>query len=302
MSLKSPKPSTPTASELFGRIRKIEIRTSRLVNELFGGRYHSTFKGRGMEFQDVREYIPGDDIRNIHWNVTARLGHPYVKRFTEERELTIFMVVDVSQSNLFGTRQRLKSELAAELVSLLSFAALKNNDKIGLLLFSDKIESYVPPRKTKSHALRLIRDTLDFVPENGGTDIGKALEYFNTIQKKRAIVFIISDFIGENFEKALSVTNRRHDTIAFALEDPMEENWPKVGRVLIEDAETGSLHLTQSGRPLFQESYRRTARLAKLDRNQSFKRHSIDHVVFKTGQDYVKPLLSFFKERARRFR
>src|SRR5689334_8039703 len=164
---------TPTATELFGRIRRIEIRTSRLVNEMFGGRYHSTFKGRGMEFVDTREYVPGDNVRDIHWKVTARLGHPYVKRFTEERELTILMAVDVSRSHLFGTRSRLKSELAAELVSLLSFAALKNNDKIGLLLFSDGVESFIPPRKTKSHALRLIRDTLNFDPSRPGTDIGK---------------------------------------------------------------------------------------------------------------------------------
>ncbi len=302
MSLKSLNSKTSTAAELFGRIRKIEIRTSRLVNELFGGRYHSTFKGRGMEFHDVREYIPGDDIRNIHWNVTARLGHPYVKRFTEERELTIVMAVDVSRSTLFGTRSRLKSELAAELVALLSFAALKNNDKIGLLMFSDRVENYVPPRKTKSHTLRMIRDTLDFVPQHAGTNIGAALEYLNTIQKKRAIVFVISDFIGENYEKALSVTHRRHDTISFVLEDLMEENWPKVGRVLLEDAESRTLHLTQPGRTSFLDKYRHTARLAKLSRNQIFKKHGIDHVIFKTDQDYVKPLLSFFKERARRFR
>lgn len=294
--------NTPSATELFGRIRRIEIRTSRLVNELFGGRYHSTFKGRGMEFVDTREYIPGDDVRNIHWNITARLGHPYVKRFTEERELTILIAVDVSRSHVFGTHSRLKSELAAELVSLLSFAALKNNDKIGLLLFSDEIENYVPPRKTKSHALRLIRDTLEFVPKRTGTNIAKALEYLNKVQKKRCIVFVISDFLDENFERALSVTHRRHDTIAFLLEDPMEESWPAVGRILIEDAEAGQLQLTQRGTKYFQEGYRRATRLKRMDRNRIFKKHGIDHVIFRTNQDYVKPLLLFFQERAKRFR
>lgn len=290
-----------TPAEIFAKTRRIEIRTSRLVNELFGGRYHSTFKGRGVEFSDVREYVPGDDIRSIHWNITARLGIPYIKRFTEERELTIVIAVDVSGSTGFGTRSRLKSELAAELVALLAFAALKNNDKVGLLLFSDKIENYIPPRKSKSHTLRLVRDVLGFVPESPKTDLNAALLYLNRVQKKRAIVFVISDFLDADFEKSLGITQRRHDTVAFVLEDPMEAEWPGVGRLMIEDAESHSRGLA-SGGSAFREAYARAARARREWRDRIFSRTRLDRVVFQTNHDYVRPLLTFFKERTRRFR
>ncbi|MCB4755792.1 MAG: DUF58 domain-containing protein [Elusimicrobia bacterium] len=292
----------PTLAELLRKIRRIEIRTSRLVNELFGGRYLSTFKGRGMEFTDIREYVPGDDVRNIHWNVTARLGHPYVKRFTEERELTILIAVDVSGSTVFGTRTRFKSELAAELVSLLAFSALKNNDKVGLLLFSDRIEKYVPPRKSRSHTLRLIRDVLGFVPERTGTNIDGALAYLNRVQKKRAIVFIISDFLDAQFEKSLSITRRHHDSIAFVLEDPLEAEWPKMGRVLVEDAETGERRLVSMRNLVIRDTYQRQAVAERARRDLLFSKINMDKVVFRTHEDYVKPLMLFFKERARRFR
>lgn len=290
-----------TPAEIFSKTRRIEIRTSKLVNELFGGRYHSTFKGRGVEFSDVREYIPGDDIRSIHWNITARLGTPYIKRFTEERELTIMIAVDVSASQLFGTKSKFKSELAAELVSIITFAALKNNDKVGLLLFSDKIENYVPPRKSKSHALRMVRDVLSFVPKSTGTDLNAALQHLNRVQKKRAVVFIISDFLDSNYEKRLAITRRRHDTIAFALEDPMEQAWPPVGAVLIEDAETNARGLVP-GQNAFRSLYSRATQSRREQRDLIFSKINLDRVVFRTDRDYVKPLLLFFQERAKRLK
>ncbi len=290
-----------TPAEIFAKTRRIEIRTSRLVNELFGGRYHSTFKGRGVEFSDVREYIAGDDVRAIHWNITARLGMPYIKRFTEERELTILIAVDVSRSTAFGTRHRLKSELAAELVALLAFAALKNNDKVGLLLFSDKIENFIPPRKSKSHTLRLVRDVLSFEPQGAGTNINEALTYLNRVQKKRSIVFIISDFIDGDYEKALGITRRRHDTVAFVLEDPMEAKWPSVGRILMEDAETRARAIAP-GNASFRDEYAKIARGVRETRDRIFSRINLDRVIFQTNQDYVKPLLVFFQERVRRYR
>lgn len=292
----------PTPTELFNRIRRIEIRTSRLVNDLFGGRYHSIFKGRGMSYVDTREYIPGDDVRNIHWTVTARLGHPYVKRFTEERELTIIIMVDVSGSLAFGTHGRFKEELAAELTALLSFAALHNNDKIGLMLFSDKVESYLAPRKSQRHALRLIRDVLNHPPKPARTDLTGALHYLNLVQKKRAIVFIISDFIDGNYEKALNITRQKHDTIGFVLQDPLETHWPDTGRLLIEDAETGDHGIVGPATVLTRTRLTNLLRKKREDRDRIFQRNNIDHVVFDTEKDYVRPLLRFFQERARRFR
>lgn len=289
-------------AEIFAKTRRIEIKTSRLVNELFGGRYLSTFKGRGMEFNDIREYVPGDDTRTIHWNVTARLGHPYVKRFTEERELTIIMAVDVSRSHAFGTQTRYKSELAAELVALLSFASLKNNDKVGLVLFSDCVEKYIPPRKSKSHTLRMVRDVLGFSPQSQRTNINQALQYLNRVQKKRAVVFIISDFMDTDFEKTLGIVQRHHDTIACVIEDPMEMNWPNINRLLIDDAETDERHIVFSGSKSFRDIYHHAAREQKEKRDRIFKKINLDRIIFKTNEDYVKPLLNFFQERAKRFR
>jgi uncharacterized protein (DUF58 family) len=289
-------------TDIFKRTRRIEIRTSRLVNELFAGQYHSSFKGRGVEFNDVREYIPGDDVRTIHWSLTAKMGHPYIKRFTEERELTILIVVDISNSHSFGTIRRAKAELAAELVSLLAFSSLKNNDKVGLLLFSDQIEEFIPPRKSRSHALRLVRDVLTVEPKRPGTNINQALQYLNRIQKKKAIVFLLSDFIDDNFAQNLSITQRHHDTIAFVLSDPMEKKWPNIGRLLIQDAETGQRMILRGGRKDFKNAYERTAAAEKRNLSTLFKKIKMDHVFFDTDKDYVKPLIAFFKERAQRYR
>lgn len=293
--------STVIPAEIVKKTRRIEIRTSRLVDELFGGRYHSTFKGRGMEFVDVREYVPGDDIRTIHWNITARLGQPYVKRFVEERELTIFIAVDVSRSQQFGTRQRLKSELAAELVALLSLAAQKNNDKVGLLLFSDRVENFIPPRKTRRHTLRLIRDVLSHTPQYNGTNLSLALQYLNRVQKKRAIVFVISDFLDQNYERMLATTQRRHDTIAFVLEDPMEQEWPRVGKLLVQDAESGTCAVVPAT-SIFRTDYQRKQARAREQRDLSFAKIRLDRVVLRTNSDYIRPLLNFFQDRSQRFR
>jgi uncharacterized protein (DUF58 family) len=298
----SPTQNGTSPTEIFKRTRRIEIRTSRLVNELFAGQYHSSFKGRGVEFNDVREYIPGDDVRTIHWNLTAKLGHPFIKRFTEERELTIMIAVDISNSHAFGTARRAKAELAAELVSLISFSSLKNNDKVGLLLFSDQIEEYIPPRKSRSHALRLVRDTLTVTPQNPGTNIDQALQYLNRVQKKKAIVFLISDFLDSNFEKSLSITQRHHDTIAFVLSDPMEKKWPRINRLLIRDAETNQPMIVRGRGKLFQSAYEKTAAIERKNLGTLFKKIKMDHVYFDTEKDYVKPLISFFKERAQRYR
>jgi uncharacterized protein (DUF58 family) len=297
----APNLTRPTPAEIFAKTRRIEIRTSRLVNELFGGRYHSTFKGRGMEFSDVREYVPGDDVRAIHWNVTARLGHPYIKRYTEERELTMLIAVDVSRSLPFGTRSRFKSELAAELVSLLTFAAIKNNDKVGLLLFSDTVEAFIPPRKNRSHALRLIRDALTFEASSPKTSLKTALEYINQVQKRRAVVFLISDFLDNDYEHILGITQRHHDTIAFVLEDEMERSWPGVKGLLLEDAESGQRTIL-SGSGDARSAYAAAARHRRQERDRIFSKRGLDRVVFRTDQDYVKPLLQFFQERAKRFR
>jgi uncharacterized protein (DUF58 family) len=254
-----------------------------------------------MEFSDVREYVPGDDVRAIHWNVTARLGHPYIKRYTEERELTMLIAVDVSRSLPFGTKSRFKSELAAELVSLLTFAAMKNGDKVGLLLFSDKVEAFIPPRKNRSHALRLIRDALGFDATSHKTDIKVALEYLNRIQKRRAVVFLISDFLDSGYEHILGITQRHHDTIAFVLEDEMEQKWPPVNGLLIEDAESGEKAVL-SGNNTTAAAYAAGTRRQRQERDRIFSKRGVDRVVFRTDQDYVKPLLQFFQERAKRFR
>ncbi|MFN0116913.1 MAG: DUF58 domain-containing protein [Elusimicrobiota bacterium] len=289
-------------SEFLEKIHRIEIRTNKLVNEVFGGRYQSTFKGRGMEFVDIREYVPGDDVRSIHWNVTARLGLPYVKRFTEERELTIILAVDVSRSHVFGTKGQLKSELAAELVALLAFACLRNNDKVGLLLFSDQVEGYIAPRKTKKHALRLVSDVLRFKPAHQGTNINKALEFLNKVQKKRAVVFLISDFIDENYEKLLSITQNHHDTVAMIIEDSMEVNWPKINSILLEDAESNSRMLYPKATKSFLSSFSLNINAQKNNRDRLFSKIKMDKIFFQTDRDYVRPLLQFFQQRERRFR
>ncbi len=288
--------------ETLKSIRRLEIRMRRMVNDLFAGRYLSTFKGRGMTFSEVREYEPGDDIRTIDWNVTARINSPYVKRFAEERELTILLVVDNSASLKFGTHLRTKHALAAELGALIAFTALRNNDKTGLLLFSDRIERYVAPKKTRLHALRIIRDIFVAEPGGNGTSMGEALAYLNRVQRKRAIVFIFSDFLAEDYQKQLAVTQQHHDTIAFVLDDPRERELPDVGRIELEDLETGRLLDIDTGSRKVRDRFAAIMSEARARRDAIFKRLGMDAIKLQTGQPYVKPLMAFFDARAKRFR
>ncbi len=286
--------------ELLKQVRQIEIKTKGLVNHVFSGEYHSVFKGRGMEFSEVREYQIGDDIRNIDWNVTARFGHPYIKVFEEERELTVMLIIDLSGSLSFGTENKTKQQIAAELSSILAFSALKNNDKVGLILFTDKIEKFVPPRKGRKHVLRIIREVLSFEPEGKTTDIDLALQYFNNSIKKRSIAFLISDFMDEGFEKILRIAGKKHDLIGVVLSDRREKEIPRLGLVKFHDAETGQQRWLDTSN---KETYRL---IQKLNRENEEKRKSLflssglDSIEINTGEDYVKPLVQFFKMRGNR--
>lgn len=289
--------------ELIKRIRKIEIRTKRLVNEVFGGEYESVFKGQGVEFSEVREYVPGDDIRRIDWNVTARMGEPFVKKFREERELTLVFVVDTSSSEYFGTVSRQKMNLASEVTALLSFSAIYNNDKVSLLLFSDEIEKFVPPGKGKRHVLRIVRDLLYFKPRGKGTGIGAALDHFNRVMNKRSIVFLISDFFDTGYEKSMKITARKHDLIAVRIRDPLEFSFPSFkGWMLLEDAENGSIGWIDMGDSKQREKYG----LIQLDsiqkQNQFFSSNDIDFIDLNTSRPYVDAIVSFFARRERRLR
>lgn len=282
------------------KIRRLEIRTRRLVDSSFAGQYHSVFKGRGMNFEEVREYAPGDEIRSIDWNVTARMDKPYVKKFTEERELTVLLVVDVSASGSFGSVELSKRELAAEVAAILAFSAINNNDKVGLVLFSDRIELSIPPKKGRQHILRLIREMLYFEPQRRGTDLAGALDYVNRVQSRRAVVFLISDFFGADFSKPLNVASRKHDLIAMPVRDPGEEILPNIGLVTLEDAETGrQIEVNTSGRAAMNAFQaledRRRAELEKL-----FRSRGVDVVPLRTDQDYLIPLRAFFEQRERR--
>ena len=288
--------------EILRKVRRIEITTRGLVNEVFSGEYHSVFKGRGMSFAEAREYQYGDDIRNIDWNVTARTGHPHVKVFEEERELTVMLVVDVSASTEFGTQERMKSELAAELCGVLAFSAISNNDKVGLILFSDRIERFVPPRKGRRHALRVLRELLYHPTEGSGTDMGSALEYLARVIRKRAVVFLVSDFAATDYEKPLSIAARRHDLVAIRVVDIREEEIPRLGRVEFQDPETGERLIVNTSRSVFQERFhwRRGAIRDRLD--AVLKRCKVDKIEVTTGVPYEQTLMRFFKDRARRMR
>jgi uncharacterized protein (DUF58 family) len=288
--------------EILKKVRRIEISTRGLVNEVFSGEYHSVFKGRGMNFAEVREYQYGDDIRNIDWNVTARAGSPFVKIYEEERELTVMLLVDVSASGDFGTRDRVKAEVGVEISALLAFSAIKNNDKVGLLIFSDHIEKFVPPRKGRRHVLRVLRELLYHEPKGRGTDISAALEYLAHIQRKRAVVFLISDFRDDGFQRALSVAGRRHDLIAVRLGDLREEELPPLGLLELEDPETGQRVVVNTSSQAFQAAFRaeNERRARALDR--ALKRSKVDSIDVRTGEPYVKPMMRFFRERARRRR
>ena len=286
--------------EIFRNIRRIEIRTKRLVNDLFSGEYHSTFKGHGMEFEEVRQYLPGDDIRLIDWNVTARTGYPHIKKFREERELSVIFLVDMSSSGFFGTRERFKEETAAELCAVLAFSAIKNNDKVGMIIFTDRIEKFIPPKKGKAHVLRLIREILYFKPVGTGTDISSALEYFNRVIKKKSVVFLISDFLSEDYIKPLQIANRKHDIIAMKISDPRELSFEDVGLIELEDAETGDVMLIDTGSQEFRLDFAQKAEADNYGLRRSFKLINLDFIQIITNQSYIVPLINFFKLREKR--
>lgn len=287
--------------ELIKQVREIEIRTKGLVNQVFSGEYHSVFKGRGMEFSEVREYQFGDDIRNIDWNVTARFGHPYVKIFEEERELTVIMMVDLSGSLAFGSKEKSKQRVAAEVSAILSFSALKNNDKVGLLLFTDKVEKFVPPRKGRKHVLRIVREVLSFRPEGNRTNLKSALEYLNRAVKKRAIVFLLSDFIDEGYEKILRVVSRKHDLIGLVLEDRREKEIPPIGLLKVIDPETEQEIWIDTSNRIFQQNFVTKTKELFDKRKYLFLSNKIDSINIQTGENYIKPLVQFFKLRERRW-
>ncbi len=286
--------------EILKKVKRIEIATRGLVNDVFSGEYHSVFKGRGMEFAEVREYQIGDDIRNIDWNVTARSGHPYVKVFDEERELTVMLLVDVSSSGNFGTTSQMKGEVAAELCAVLAFSAIKNNDKVGLMIFSDKIEKFIPPRKGKQHVLRVIREILYFKPEDSRTDLNVALEYLSRVIKRKSIVFLISDFLTENYEKSLQVANKKHDIIAIDIIDPREVEMPSVGLLELEDAETGETVMVDTSNPAIRGSFYSQSKEERETREKFFKSIGVDNININTDRSYVEPITKFFRMRARR--
>lgn len=287
--------------ELLKQVRQIEIRTKGLVNQVFSGEYHSVFKGRGMEFSEVREYQFGDDIRNIDWNVTARFGHPFIKIFEEERELTVILLVDLSGSQLFGTVDKTKQQVAAELSAILAFSAMKNNDKVGLILFTDKIEKFIPPKKGRTHVLRVIREVLSFEPEGKATNIRTALEYMNHAIKKRSIIFLLSDFIDEGYEKILRVVGKKHDFIGVVLNDKRELQLPEIGLVKFIDPETGAERWIDTSDRRVQKTITDTWQRIKSDRKSLFISSRLDSIEINTGENYVKPLVQFFRMRERRW-
>jgi len=288
--------------EILKKVKRLEITTRGLVNDVFSGEYHSVFRGRGMEFAEVREYQYGDDIRTIDWNVTARQGHPFVKVFEEERELTVMLMVDASSSGEFGTADRMKGEIGVEICALLAFSAIKNNDKVGLIIFTDKIEKFVPPRKGKPHVLRVLRELLYFKPEDKKTDISLALEYLNRVAKRRSVVFMISDFISGDFEKPLRIANKRHDIVAINVVDPREMEIPDIGYIELEDAETGEQMLLNTGSKEIRDMFATESSEAKAVREKMFKSMNVDSISVRTDESYVEPLIRFFKMRAKRFR
>ncbi len=287
--------------ELIKKIRQIQIYTSRMVNTSFAGQYESVFKGRGMQFDEVREYTPGDDIRSIDWNVTARTGRPYIKRFVEEREMTVIFAVDLSASGAFGTINKMKNDLAAEFCAVLSFAAAKNNDKVGLLIFTDRIDLYIPPKKGSRHILRLIRELLYFRPEKRKTDINLALEYLGRVVRKKATVFLVSDFIGSNFVKPLGLLNKRHDVIAVCVRDKAEVSLPKIGLIEFEDAETGRIMAVDTSSRKFRQQYesKNTRRFEEL--KGTLRSINVDCISISTDRQYIQDLIGFFRMRHRRF-
>ena len=283
--------------ELIKKVRKIEIKSRGLSRQLFAGEYHSAFKGRGIAFSEVREYIYGDDIRNIDWNVTARFGHPYVKVFEEERELTVMLLVDVSGSGDFGTTSSTKREMMTEIAALLAFSAISNNDKVGIILFSDVVEKFIPPKKGRSHILRIIRELIDYTPASSATDLNVPLRYLTNAIRKRCTAFVLSDFMAPSFEEALRVASGKHDLVALNICDRREKDIPDVGFIMIADPETGEKRWIDTSSSVLRESYRKKWNEHYSYISDRFRANGIDAVTFNTGEDYIKPLISFFKSR-----
>jgi len=286
--------------ELAKKIRYIQIYTTKVVNDVLAGEYESVFKGRGMEFDEVREYQPGDDVRSIDWNVTARAGKPFIKKFREERELTVIFLVDLSASGSFGSMKQTKNELAAEICALLAFAAIKNNDKVGLIAFTDQVEQFIPPGKGARHVLRVIREILTFRPSRTGTDIARALDYLGRVQARRAVVFLISDFQAESFEKPLRVLARRHDLIAVSLADARESKLPGIRPDELEDAETGELVLIDAASAEIRKRYEALALARAGELAEMLRAMGIDQIHIETGKPYVRDMTAFFRTRERR--
>ena len=289
-----------STSALLKKVRQIEIKTKGLSNHIFAGEYHTAFKGRGMAFSEVREYQSGDDVRSIDWNVTARYNTPFIKVFEEEREMTVMMLIDVSASGNFGTNKQFKRELATEIAAVLAFSAIKNNDKVGVIFFTDKVEEFIPPKKGKSHILRIIREVLVFQPNRKGTDITGALEYFNATIKKRSICFILSDFMTSSFEKPLRIASKKHDLVGVRIYDHREENLPNIGLIPMQDTETDEMIFVDTSNKRIRTEFARK-RAEKINSiKKLFSTNGVDLINITTGNDYVKPLINFFKARGRR--
>ncbi len=281
-------------------VRKIQIRASHLVSDLFAGQYQSVFKGRGMEFAEVRQYLPGDEVRTIDWNVTARTGVPHVKRFTEERELTVMLLVDASASTRFGSVRQFKQELAAEIAALFAFSAITNNDKVGLVIFSDRIELALPPRKGNRHVLRVIREILNHVPQGRGTDIPLALDHLNRVTRRRSVTFLLSDFLATDLRRPLRAARRRHDIIAVVLDDPRESELPAMGMLALEDPETGQIMIVDTSDGRVRGEFERRQAVARAQRDSELRALDIDAINLRTDRPYTKSMLQFFARRERR--
>ena len=287
-------------AEVFKQVRQVQIRTRRLVDGIFAGEYHSVFKGRGIEFAEVREYVPGDDVRTIDWNVTARTGQPFVKQYVEERELTVMLLVDCSASGQFGSTTRVKTRIASELCAALALSAISNNDKVGLILFTDRVEHFVPPRKGKNRALRLIRDLLFFEPSYRGTNIAASLEYLHKVLPRRSITFLVSDFFGADYEKPLRIANKRHEIVPICIMDQRDYELPAVGFVRLTDLETGREVLVDTDSAAVRRRFRESRARARAARNRLFSSLGIDPIDVRTDESYVRPLMRFFRHREHR--
>jgi len=305
---RKPKPTRPASgpangqlpAEILKKVRRVELKTRRLVNESMAGEYHSVFKGRGMAFAEVREYQPGDDVRIIDWNVTSRMGNPFVKVYDEERELTVMLLVDASSSGQFGTNEQLKGEIAVEISALLAFSAIKNNDRVGLAIFTDRVETFIPPKKGRDHVLRVIRELLSFRPSGRGTDIAAALEYLNRVLRKKSVVFLLSDFMAPEFDRPMRLTNKRHDLVAMSITDPREVELPDVGLIELEDAETGRRTLVDTADAGFRRRYTEVAGMQKDDLKRRLGAMDVDYVEIRTDEPYDRPLMHFFRKRTRK--